>query len=82
MRSGALFALVVSAAVSIPYIADGRSFVSERSGQLAAILFDVMIFLVLSYLYRGETRTSKAERDAEEPSPPTPTAISGMRTGR
>lgn len=64
IRFGALFALVVMAAVSTPHIVHGHFIVPERFGQSAVILLDVLVFLVIFFFYQGETRKLTAERDA------------------
>ncbi len=63
---GALFALVVIAAVLTPHIIHGHFIVPERFGQSAVILLDVLVFLVILYFYQGETRKLTAEKDAGE----------------
>ena len=66
IRFGALFALVVMAAVSTPHIVHGHFIVPERFGQSAVILLDVLVFLIILYFYQGETRKLTAEKNAGE----------------
>lgn len=66
IRFGALFTLVVIAAVSTPHIVHGHFIVPERFGQSAVILLDVLVFLVILFFYQRETQKLTAERDAGE----------------
>ncbi len=66
IRFGALFLLVVIAAVSTPHIVHGHFIVPEQFGQSAVILLDVLVFLVILFFYQRETQKLTAERDAGE----------------